>query len=171
MRNFRIAVLLLVLGSIGLYSCSSSDTEWRDDNLVFFDGLADKSGIQVLGDTTNGYPGIYYTVKLIGTGAKPIIGNEVKLAYSGWLWNDTTSYDSPLDADNAFDASSDGTTFTVGSGLIEGLNLAVQNMTVGSKWRVFIPYYLGYGSSGTTSIPAYSTLIFDVYLKEITSDN
>jgi FKBP-type peptidyl-prolyl cis-trans isomerase FklB len=44
-------------------------------------------------------------------------------------------------------------------------------MPVGSKWRVYIPYYLAYGSSGSTSIPAYSTLIFDMKLLEITSEN
>jgi FKBP-type peptidyl-prolyl cis-trans isomerase FklB len=35
-------------------------------------------------------------------------------------------------------------------------------MPVGSKWELYIPQELGYGGRATGSIPAFSTLIFDV---------
>jgi FKBP-type peptidyl-prolyl cis-trans isomerase FklB len=174
MRKFGFAACLLGLVSLGLFSCSDdSDEEWRDDNLAFFDNLANKEdlGIFEIGDTINGFPGLYYTVKKMGTGITPVIGNQVNVIYAGWLWNDTTTYKSILDTDDAFDYCTKATTFTVGSTTIEGFSLALQSMPVGSKWRVFIPYYLGYGSSGSTSVSAYSTLIFDIYLQSIESEN
>ncbi len=48
--------------------------------------------------------------------------------------------------------------------LIDGMISAIQYMTKGDIWRLYIPYRLGYGSEAKTNIPAYSTLIFDVNL-------
>lgn len=49
--------------------------------------------------------------------------------------------------------------------LIDGFATALMNMSVGDRWLVYIPYQLGYGTStSNTSIPAYSTLIFDIDL-------
>ena len=172
MRKSTLAALLLALLTLGITSCSTDeDAQWRDDNLAFFDGLAAHSDIKAIGDTTNGYPGIYYKVLTPGTGKIPVIGNVVKVTYTGWLWNDTTKYNSPLALKNAFDSNLNGFSCTVGSGVIDGWSLVLQNMPVGAKWRVFIPYYLAYGASGSSSIPGYSTLIFDMKLVEITSDN
>lgn len=50
------------------------------------------------------------------------------------------------------------------SSLIDGFSTALQYMYCGDYWRVYIPQNLGYGSNVKTSIPAYSTLIFDLYL-------
>lgn len=164
--------MLLGLIAFGFASCSTnSDTQWRDDNLAFFDGLAAHSDIDTIGDPVNGYPGLYYKVLTPGTGQVPIIGNVVKVTYAGWLWNDTIKYNSPLALKNAFDSNQTGFTCTVGSGVIDGWSLVLQHMQVGAKWRVYIPYYLAYGSSGSSSIPGYSTLIFDMKLVAITSDN
>jgi FKBP-type peptidyl-prolyl cis-trans isomerase FklB len=178
MRKLGFATLLLGLIATCITSCSDDDDEeWRDNNLAFFDSLADKSDLSVIGDSINGYPQIYYKVMTEGTGATPIIGNQVTVYYAGWLWNDTISYDDDLRFDdkrdryNAFDYNIKGYEFTVGGSVIDGWNLAIQSMKVGSRWRVFIPYYLAYGSSGSSSIPAYSTLIFDIYLKEISEEN
>jgi FKBP-type peptidyl-prolyl cis-trans isomerase FklB len=48
--------------------------------------------------------------------------------------------------------------------VISGWTEALQLMPVGSKWRLFIPPGLGYGSRATGEIPPNSTLIFDVEL-------
>lgn len=45
---------------------------------------------------------------------------------------------------------------------IDGFSTALLNMNPGDRWRIYIPQALGYGSSPSSSIPAYSTLIFDV---------
>lgn len=50
------------------------------------------------------------------------------------------------------------------SGLIDGFTTALQNMHVGDRWEICIPYQLAYSSTEKSSIPAYSTLIFDLTL-------
>ena len=42
----------------------------------------------------------------------------------------------------------------------------LMRMHRGDRWRVYIPYQLAYGSSARSSIPAYSTLIFDLQLED-----
>lgn len=49
-----------------------------------------------------------------------------------------------------------------GSSLVDGFATAMQHMRRGDHWMIYIPYKLGYGSSGSNSIPGYSTLIFEV---------
>lgn len=50
------------------------------------------------------------------------------------------------------------------AGLVDGFATALQHMHIGDRWLVYIPYGLGYGTSATNSIPAYSTLVFDIAL-------
>ncbi len=50
------------------------------------------------------------------------------------------------------------------SSLVDGFATALQNMHIGDYWRVYIPYQLGYGTVDSGSIPAYSTLIFEIRL-------
>lgn len=61
-------------------------------------------------------------------------------------------------------------TFSI-NGVIDGFATALMEMRPGSHWVIYIPAALGYGATtktntttGDVSIPAYSTLIFDVYL-------
>lgn len=53
--------------------------------------------------------------------------------------------------------------FKVGD-LVTGFSTALMNMNLGDRWKVYIPYELGYGTTEKTGIPAYSTLIFDITL-------
>ena len=50
------------------------------------------------------------------------------------------------------------------SAFVDGFTTALMNMHIGDHWRVYIPYNLGYGTSTSSKIPAYSTLIFDIAL-------
>ena len=50
------------------------------------------------------------------------------------------------------------------SSMLEGFAIALQHMKIGDHWRVTIPYELGYGESGSGTIPGYSTLIFEMWL-------
>ena len=56
------------------------------------------------------------------------------------------------------------------NGVVSGFSTALQNMHRGDHWRVTIPYQLGYGTSDYSSIPAYSTLVFDIRLVDFEAD-
>jgi len=93
-----------------------------------------------------------------GKGQKPEPSDNVKVHYKGSLIDGTV-----------FDSSYDRKTpaiFNV-SQLIKGFSEALLLMPVGSKWRIYIPYELGYGTREIGMIPPYSTLIFDLELLEI----
>lgn len=48
---------------------------------------------------------------------------------------------------------------------VDGFATALQHMRIGDRWVVYIPWQLGYGATAKSSIPAYSTLVFDLQLK------
>ena len=54
-------------------------------------------------------------------------------------------------------------------GYVDGFATALQHMHIGDQWRIYIPHQLGYGTTAKSSIPAYSTLIFDLVLIDFVS--
>lgn len=56
--------------------------------------------------------------------------------------------------------------FTVG-GVITGWSTMLWHMREGEHVELYIPQGMGYGSSSSSNIPSYSTLIFDMRLEEI----
>jgi FKBP-type peptidyl-prolyl cis-trans isomerase FklB len=103
--------------------------------------------------------GLQYKVIKQGTGAIPVDGQKVTTHYSGTLING-----------KKFDSSYDrGTPATFGvNQVIKGWTEALKMMPVGSKWELYIPQELAYGSQAKgPNIPAYSTLIFTIELLEI----
>lgn len=102
--------------------------------------------------------GLQYKVITAGTGEKPTATDRVKVHYRGTLL-DGTEFDSSY-------KRNEPTTFGVGQ-VIKGWTEALQLMPVGSKWELYIPQDLAYGSHATGNIPAYSTLVFEVELLEI----
>lgn len=53
------------------------------------------------------------------------------------------------------------------SNLIDGWAVAVGNMNVGDTAEVIVPYSLGYGTTSTTGVPAFSNLKFNIRLVDI----
>lgn len=103
--------------------------------------------------------GLQYEVLVEGTGAKPSANQSVKCHYHGTLINGVV-FDSSVER-------GEPATFGV-SQVIKGWVEALQLMSVGSKWRLFIPSELAYGAQGAGQhIQPHSTLIFDVELLEI----
>ena len=91
-----------------------------------------------------------------GTGAKPTATDNVKVHYKGTLL-DGTVFDSSIER-------GEPAQFGVGQ-VIKGWTEALTMMPVGSKWELYIPYDLAYGSRETGSqIKPFSTLIFEVEL-------
>ena len=102
--------------------------------------------------------GLQYKVITAGTGEKPTATDRVKVHYRGTLL-DGTEFDSSY-------KRNEPTTFGVNQ-VIKGWTEALQLMPVGSKWELYIPQELAYGSRATGNIPPFSTLVFEVELLEI----
>jgi FKBP-type peptidyl-prolyl cis-trans isomerase FklB len=103
--------------------------------------------------------GLQYETIKSGEGAKPTINDQVTTHYHGTLL-DGTVFDSSVERGQP-------ATFPV-SGVIKGWTEALQLMTVGSKWKLFVPYDLAYGERGAgPKIGPYTTLIFEVELISI----
>jgi FKBP-type peptidyl-prolyl cis-trans isomerase FklB len=118
---------------------------------AFLEENAKKPGVVKM---TNG---MQYEVMVAGTGSvKPTLSNKVKCHYHGTLI-DGSIFDSSVQRGEPI-------TFPL-NGVIKGWQDAVQLMTVGSKWKLFIPSELGYGdrSAGPFIGPG-MTLIFEVEL-------
>ena len=101
--------------------------------------------------------GLQYEVMVAGTDtAKPTLKNTVKCHYHGTLINGEI-FDSSVQRGEPI-------SFPL-NGVIKGWQEALQLMTVGSKWKLFIPSELAYGerSAGPVIGPG-STLIFEVEL-------
>lgn len=103
--------------------------------------------------------GLQYEVLTLGTGAKPLATDTVTVHYKGTLM-DGKQFDSSYDRGEPISLPLNG--------VIPGWTEGVQLMPVGSKYRFYIPYQLGYGERGAgQDIPPYSTLIFDIELLKI----
>lgn len=103
--------------------------------------------------------GLQYEILKEGDGAKPTAADQVVVHYTGKLIDGTV-----------FDSSEErGVPATFGvTQVIPGWVEALQLMSVGSTWRLFIPSALAYGPQGAGGvIGPNQTLIFDVSLLEI----
>ena len=99
--------------------------------------------------------GLQYEILTPGNGAIPTSSDQVKVHYHGTLI-DGTVFDSSVER-------GEPATFGV-TQVIAGWTEALQLMPVGSKWRLYVPYDLAYGSADRGEIKPYSNLIFDVEL-------
>ena len=104
--------------------------------------------------------GLQYEVIKAGKGSKkPTAESTVKVHYEGTLI-DGTVFDSSYQRGEPIE-------FPL-NGVIKGWTEGLQLMTVGSIYKLYIPYELGYGERGAGgSIPPYATLIFKVELLDI----
>ena len=104
--------------------------------------------------------GLQYEDTVQGTGAIAKAGQQVKVHYTGWLYNDGeqgAKFDSSKDRGQPF-------AFALGAGqVIRGWDEGVQGMSVGGTRRLVIPAALGYGARGAGgAIPPNATLLFEV---------
>ena len=124
----------------------------------FLDNNKVKEGVKVFNRSQ-----IQYRIIATGKGEIPEFDDTVIVHYNGFLI-DGYKFDSSYDRGQP-------ATFGVKS-VIVGWQEVLQKMPVGSKWEVFIPQNLGYGTSGVPSdvkkgeyvIPPSSTLIFEIEL-------
>ena len=97
-----------------------------------------------------------------GTGAVPADTSYVQVNYKGTLLDGTEFNSSYKRKDK--DGKSQPATFRANQ-VIKGWTEALTMMPVGSKWELYIPYDLAYGSREMgAQIKPFSTLIFEVEL-------
>ena len=103
--------------------------------------------------------GLQYKILTKGTGAIPADTSNVKVNYRGTLI-DGTEFDSTYKRNEPANFRPDR--------VIKGWTEALTMMPVGSKWELYVPYDLAYGSRETGGqIKPYSTLIFEIELLDI----
>lgn len=103
--------------------------------------------------------GLQYEILKEGAGVKPTATEEVTVHYKGTLLNGK-QFDSSYDRNEPIVLSLQN--------VIPGWTEGVQLMAVGSKYRFYVPYKLGYGERGAgQDIPPFSTLIFEIELIKI----
>ena len=111
---------------------------------------AKREGVIVTGS------GLQYEVLTAAEGKKPKATDKVKVHYEGTLI-DGTVFDSSYRRGEAI-------SFGLNQ-VIKGWTEGVQLMSIGSKYKFFIPYNLAYGERGAgAQIPPYAALIFTVEL-------
>lgn len=114
---------------------------------------AKKSGVKVTSS------GLQYEVITAGNGKKPTADDIVRVHYVGTLL-DGSKFDSSIDRGEPAE-------FGVNQ-VIAGWTEALQLMPVGSKYKLYIPAAIAYGSQGAgQAIPPNAALIFEVELLDI----
>lgn len=124
--------------------------EYAQANKEWLAAKAKEEGVRTLAK------GVCYKVLAGGTndGKHPTPRSIVTAHYTGRTIDGKT-----------FDSSRGGAPLAIRlCDLIEGWIIAMQEMCVGDKWEVYIPAELGYGKFSQPSIPANSTLIFEIEL-------
>lgn len=99
--------------------------------------------------------GLQYEVLIKGNGPLPKDGSKVKVIYTGTLIDGTL-----------FDNSKEPIIFPVNQ-VIKGWTEAFKLMPVGSKFKIYVPQELAYGSKQQGLIKPFSTLIFEIELLSI----
>ena len=153
------------------------DEAWKDVNLAAFSEKEKDESMEYI------YR-ILYKVLKEGEGTEPIyFTSTVSCYYKGCYVTDeegnrVADLNNVLTEGEVFDShlKEDGDeplTCTVGTEVIDGWATALQHMHVGDVWEIWIPYSLGYGTTGerdyygnVTMLP-YTTLVFQIEVVEI----
>lgn len=106
--------------------------------------------------------GLQYEVLQEGKGQSPGPDSQAKVHYHGMLL-DGTVFDSSVDRNEPIDLPV--------SGVIPGWTEALQMMSEGAKWKLYVPQDLAYGAQGAgNAIAPYSTLVFEIQLLRVLGD-
>ena len=187
MKNWKYILLALILFPFaGMVSSCSEDSEeegeyddWQNRNDVVTAEWAGSSMKKIICYSKNsamsGNVGDYIYVEVLesGTGTEtPLFTDTCRLAYRGRLIP-SKSYPEGYVFDQSYLGDFNWNTIDVArdengrdkvcQDFVPGFTTALMNMHIGDRWRVYIPYQLGYGSLAKPTC-SYSNLIFDVAL-------
>jgi FKBP-type peptidyl-prolyl cis-trans isomerase FklB len=175
---------LFLFTFLPLLSCSESEDEvtneyanWQTRNEAYIADIAKKcqrvkvfTKDQQAEGPVSDY--VYYEVLEQGEGGEsPYYSDTVRISYRGRLIP-TTSYPEGFVFDQTytgqFSWQTTGVSTSLTTGFVDGITTILQHMHRGDRWRVYIPYQLGYNTTKKDNIPAYSTLIYDLALIDFT---
>lgn len=179
MKHFELRILpFLLVAATAVVAVACDDdsqttweeyAEWREANVAFYEeqqymmspsGENEYSTLTAQWNTNAQVLIKYLTDRALTQGnLSPLLTSTVKVKYIGRLYNGTAFDSSYLNTDSLYETGL--------TSVISGWTIALQDMRVGDSARVVIPYSQGYGSSGSGSIPPYSTLVFDIKLVDI----
>jgi len=144
-------LLFVLLACFMIASCGKDQFEQDIDDIN--DYLNDNG---LTADRTTS--GLHYIINDPGNGVdRPNINSEVKVDYTGYT----------LDGDVFDESNPDSLAFWPLFGLIQGWQEGLPLFTKGGHGQLFIPSRLGYGQTGSGSIPPNTVLIFDIRLVDI----
>jgi FKBP-type peptidyl-prolyl cis-trans isomerase FklB len=196
MNKKQLFWLLLSLLSLGMVvSCSETDDDsaeeypdWQARNEAFFASLEDslsnggarwkKIKTFTKDEKSAGTSTDYIYVKVLedeyALDGHPLYTDTVRVAYRGRLLP-STSYRQGYVFDQTYVGNYDYNTISVVDGAVssfkDGFATALLNMRKNERWMVYMPYQLAYGTAGTTGIPGYSVLIFDLMLVDYATED
>jgi FKBP-type peptidyl-prolyl cis-trans isomerase len=159
-NNKNILLWCFSLALCAFMSCNSSDKsleKWRIANDDAYNAVKISPEWKTL-DTIDGPSGVYYQDL---TNPERELGNVYPIETASVVVNYTGRYYN----DNVFD-SGVKSAFLVNN-VVRGFGVALQKMRTGQKWKICIPYNLGYGYIGSYTIQGYTTLFFEVELLQI----
>lgn len=130
--------------------------EQKKEGVIFLDKNKTAEGVQVTAS------GLQYKHNVEGSGAQPDADDEVTVHYEGRLI-DGTIFDSSI-------KRGEPATFGLNQ-VIPGWTEGLQLMKEGGKATLYIPQNLGYGAQDMGTIPAFSTLVFEVELIKVNKND
>jgi FKBP-type peptidyl-prolyl cis-trans isomerase len=164
----KILLFFAVIGGILLTSCDdTTDYEkLRQEELKLLADYVKRYETVHNVKLTVGTSGLYYVEVEKGSGDTIVAGDIVQVWYNTYLLKDTLLIDSNIEG-GKYNPLEFRVATPNGSSVVEGLNEAVKNMQLGTKAFLIVPSELGYGQNGSTSVPAFSTLLFDIEVYKV----
>ena len=175
-----------------LSSCSENDEvgeydNWKERNQQYIDSIASLANTGTDGwskmlsftlmdsvENINPNNNHYIYIQKIEEGAGttyPMYNDSVRVHYLGRLIPSSSYAQGYIFGKSystyTFNEATDVPAIMAVKDNIVGFATATMHMVEGDRWKIVIPYYLGYGTSSSASIPGYSALIFDVKLARV----
>lgn len=148
----KVKLILLGVGlSLLFYSCSVNTDTFNEVTQYTNDTTAISSYLkQNKISASKMSQGIWFSIDSSATGIRPVFNDSVSVNYTMKL----------LSSGTVVDKTTSPLTMTLNN-WINGIQLAMPQFQQGTKGRMFIPSYYGYGNTGNGSVPANTNLLFE----------
>src|SRR5258706_13199859 len=136
----RIVLLVDVVSGCAISCSKHSELDFNaqlQKDIATIDAYLASNNITATTDPS----GLRYVITSVGTGVKPTVDDTISVKYTGRF----------LSTNEIFDQPTNGVVLALNT-LIQGWKIGVPLMTKGSKFTLYIPSGLAYGSSGAGSV-------------------